>query len=345
MELTNKEDMRRFYENEMRIRWEYEDPPPPRPCRYRDRALCSGPARPWVYNLAGFHKKVLAGKADAGWRQIDGARAPLLVLDVARQLSFLFDPRYSREAVEGLAGERARKRRVAGALARSDRFLALVDAYLIGNAAGHERYRRRAEKRDKGYFAAMLEDLEELVDTGRVKPLVREDLPQLRRIVAADVDSESGLALLDWMRGKAVDLVAHTAPYWKHVRYEGHRGILREAAAVAQANAADMLVPLLLPPFVAGEGGLRTLETAEYREALLGAVDKVREERAAVAAAQTTFREKALDDLADAVLDESARDRLAASIGKALEPTDPARSWAARLGVGRWVLAAETAGS
>ncbi|MHC4224371.1 MAG: hypothetical protein ACYSUN_10305, partial [Planctomycetota bacterium] len=346
--LRTPDDMRRFYESEMKIRWTYEDDPPSR-IRYRGRVYCSGPAKSYVYNLAAFHKGVLVGKPEAGWREVDGGRAPLLVLDQARQLTFLTDPRYERAAVEALASEQARQERVGELLAKGDRFLALVDAFLIGNTYAHERYRKRAARKEKGYFGAMVEDLEELVKTKRTDPLREEDLANLRQLVALQAGgarpaSEGGLALLDWMRTKSIEIVAHTAPYWKHVRYEGQRGILRQAARLARENASGesaQLVPLLLPPFA----GNKTLSIEEYRDTLTKAMQEVRKERAAIARAQADARRQVIQANGARALDDAAREGVKAAARAGLKPGDEAKSWASRMGVGQWELVAESAGS
>ncbi|MHC4934406.1 MAG: hypothetical protein ACYTGV_19710 [Planctomycetota bacterium] len=348
MVLRTPEDMRRFYESEMKIRWAYEDDPPSR-IRYRECVYCSGPAKAYVYNLGAFHKGVLTGKPEAGWREVDGGRAPLLVLDQARQLAFLTDPRYEPAAVEALGTEPARRARVGEALAKGDRFLALVDAFLIGNTYAHERYRTRASRKEKGYWGAMLEDLEELARTNRVQPLSEADLPQLRQLVAlqgggARPASQDGMALLDWMRAESVEIVAHTAPYWKHVRYERQKGILRQAARLARENASGesaQLVPLLVPPF-AGE---KTMSIEEYRAALATAMDEVRRERASIAQAQADARRRVIQAHGARALDDAAREGVKTAVRNALKPGDEAQSWASRMGVAEWERAAESAGS
>jgi hypothetical protein len=347
MVLKTPEDMRRFYETEMKIAWEYREAPSL--VRFRDRVYCSGPAQPYVHNLLAFHKGVLVGKPEAAWREVDGRRAPLLVLDQARQLAFLTDPRFERAEVAALATEPARRKRVGEAFAKADRFLGLVDAYLIGSTYAHERYRQRGARKDKGYFGAMLEDLEELVKTKHVEPLREEDLPQLRQLVALHAGgarpvSEAGLALLDWMRAKSIEIVAHTAPYWKHVRLEGHRGILRQAARIARENASGKsaeLVPLLVPPFA----GDRTLSIEEYRDALARAMEEVRGERASIARAQTQARRTVVQAHGARALDDAARKGVKAAVRAGLKPGGEAQSWASRMGVGQWELAAESAGS
>jgi hypothetical protein len=162
----------------------------------------------------------------------------------------------------------------------------------------------------------------------------------MRSLVAAarggaTPDRKTGASLLDFMRRKSIDIVASTAPYWKHVRYERQRHILAEAARLARENAGGptaSLVPLLIPPF----DGDRTFTVAEYRDALEKAMTAVRDDRLAIVSAQADQRERIMRAHGAGALDDAARAGIRAAIQKSLQPGARARSWAGRMGVSTW---------
>lgn len=349
MQLKTAEEMRRFYEGEMKIRWEYDETLGAGEARFREHVYCTAPGQAYAYNLAAGCGGRLAGAGAADVQPVDRGWAPLLVLDIARQMSFLTDPRFEPAALAALPSDEERQRCLAEALASSELFLQLVDAHLLGISATP----REPARGTSGYYAAMAKEMEALVGANRARGLTPEDLASVRRLLEIRAKGiappvAETLALLDWMRARSVEIVAQTAPRWQEAYEEGCRAFLREAARVAHINdssAGSAFVPLLVSPFVPLGSSLRPYGVDAYRDALLRAMAESRRLRAALARAQAAARAQSLSQHGGAPLDAAARQAIQSGLAGGLASTRDAEALAALLETSRWDMAAELSGT
>lgn len=372
LRLETTSEMRDFYEKVMRVQWEYatalargalDSQVRVAPTvsvgsqTFRSRAM---PA--WFANHNGYRGGVLVGDGKAVWTDIPREHAAALCMDMARQLGFLTDPRYESTALSGLADDKARKERLGAALARIDHFLRLVDAWIIGDEAGHALYAQRAQGTQSAYYHAVVQDAKKLCAAGGADgtPLKATDMANLEQLVGLvgrrDIWAAPGMSLararelLDWMRSKSIDLVAANAVLWKH-NFEAlasdapadtrQRAIeaMRDAVAIATENLEG--VPLLKPPLVLEQGGISVMDIEPYRKALAQAMARAVQQRGTLVAAQEASRAALLRAGGGGALDDATRKAIGDHIAAGLDTTSPTQQGTNQMEAGLWALYAE----
>ena len=372
LRLENAADMKKFYENAMRVQWEYvtnlalgaldSQVRMAGTIQVGSQAFRSRAVRTWFANHNSYRGGKLLGKSEPVWKNIPREHAAALILDMAHQLGFLTDPRYAKETIQKLPNDETRKERLGTALKRGDRLLRLVDAWIIGDTVGHTSYTERGKTKGKAYYKAIVEDAKKLCTTSNEnwKPLMPADLANLEQLAKLvgkpDVWATPGMSLshaselLEWMRNKSIDLVAASATLWKH-NYEtlatGQAGDTRQRSleairdAVAIATENYQAVPLLMPPLAVKEGRISVMEVEAFRKALIEAMTVGIKERAAVVAAQQASRDALLRAGRGGILDEAARKAIGNQIAAGLSTNAPNKQWINQMEIGLWALHAE----
>lgn len=372
LRLETAADMRRFYEKVMRVQWEYATALARGALdsqvrvagtvtvgsqTFRSRAV---PA--WFANHNGYRGGVLVADGEMLWKDIPREHAAALCMDMARQLGFLTDPRYESTALQKLTNDGARKQRLGAAMARADRFLRLVDAWIIGDEAGHALYAARAAGKQSAYYHAIVQDAKKLCATAgdSWRPLDSADIAKLEQLAGLlgrqDIWAAPGMSLararelLDWMRSKSVDLVAANAALWKDIfkalkpdvpadaRQRALEAI-RDAVTIATENYEG--VPLLKPPLVLEQGRISVMDIDPYRKALKEAMAEAVKVRATLVAAQDASRAALLRAGAGGALDEAARKAIGSHIATGLAASSQTQQRTNQMEAGLWALYAE----
>jgi len=350
--------LRRFYEHEMRVKWEYQDarapaieaPPVPRDTRrieFGGEVFLSAAAADWAQNFERARHKTIHGAADPeSPRTLTRDDAPALALDMARQLGFLNDPQYTADGIAKLTpGEQVA--RLEALRTEMPKFLRLVDAYALGQPDGAALYKSRVE-RGTGYFGALYGHVETL------GAMSGEDLGDLKRIVDMQRRSENAdpwnvvggtgpagvrgmLELRDFMRRKTADMLAATGEIWaeQHTALVGTgtpgeklkaTETLRHAARIALASESGEEIGttcMLVPPLAVGATDVRKIPRDVHRTAILREMDAAFQARQLAAKKLADARRQIEEETKDAEFDEA--------LLKALEERIDALVTAARL--------------
>ena len=143
--LGSPEEMRLFYEGILRVRWEYGD-------GFGDLSVAGGKpiktppsALRWKRNLGAL--RALPGSMEPpAWTPVFPWMGYSLALEMAPRLDFLTDPRLAPATLEALTDADIRDERIRRALAQSVWFVHLVDAWVISDLKGNQRYNTRQER-------------------------------------------------------------------------------------------------------------------------------------------------------------------------------------------------------
>jgi len=372
LRLETAEQMRDFYESVMGVQWEYvtalaqgvlDSQVRVAPTvsvgsqKFRSRAVSA-----WFVNHNSYRGGAIIGSGKAPWKDIPREHAAALCMDMAQQLSFLTDPRYGRTALNRLPDDKARRQQLETALVRVDRFLRLVDAWIIGDETGHALYAQRAHGKQSAYYHAVVQDAKKLCATGRgpAKPLKAADIANLEQLAglvgcrdiwaAPDMSLARGQELMEWMRRKSIDLMAANTVLWKH-NYESlspkapdeirQRALEATRDAVAIATEGFAWIPLLKPPLLLEQGRISVMDVELYRKALTEAMAATIKERAKVVAAQKASRAALLSAASGGPLDEAARKTIGSHIAAGLNATSQTQQRTNQMEAGLWALYAE----
>ena len=371
LRLETAAEMKRFYEKVMRIQWEYvtalavgaldSQVQVAGTIQVGSQTFRSQAVQTWFANHNGYRGGALAGDNEPVWKDIPREHAAALSLDMARQLGFFTDPRYASDTLRKLPDDTARKERLRAALDRTDRFLRLVDAWIVGDEAGHALYAERGKVKGSAYYSAIVEDAKKLCTAGGEawRPFAAADLAtleQLAKLVGRDMWAVQGMTLaraselVEWMRTKSIDLMAANALLWKH-NYEALAAgqpaetrrhaleAIRDAVSIAIENYEA--VPLLLPPLKLEEGRFSVMEAEPFRQALIEAMTVAIKERAAMVAAQQASREALLRAGRGGPLDEVTRKAIGSKIAAGLDASSQSLQSTSQMEIGLWALYAE----
>jgi hypothetical protein len=286
LELKTPEEMKRFYEAELDIRWEYTD-------GHKDGTLYRLSAEQrWLSNRHNRVGRALYQKATAETElgrhvAIDRAEGHSLGAAATMRMTFLTDPQLHREAFAQLSPD-DRRQRVDRVLNHSSDFMQLVDAFVVSHPIGNTLYHRSPDNPSRGHSRRILDHVEGLRRQAAPNetPFTAADVDMLRTVVlltehrnvdvwrvvfggSDDAAVDKAVAVVRWMQDTAPKLLSETSIAWhaaqRHTRTSGTMGE-RARARRSAMELADLLTAstahhpfgpavLLQPPTEAGSDG------------------------------------------------------------------------------------------
>ncbi|MDH3592317.1 MAG: hypothetical protein OER88_10590, partial [Planctomycetota bacterium] len=347
----------------------HDDPPPaggPRPTPVGADTFHSAAGAGWARNFLAYRGAAVYG-GNQGRTMLEREQAHALALDAARHLGFLTDPRFLPDAVTASGGVADQVRRLDAAMGQSEKFLRLVDAYLIGQKEGHELYAVRMDRRAGGYFSAMVGDVDKLARLRALDVLSEADVAKLEKLVALRARgpeawnaiggrNQSGvteaLGLLQWMRDKSADLVASTSQQWtinherlgplgtpgERTRSRASFKTIARIAMEAHMRGGQGEMALLAPPVDVAGTDARPIAFEAHRTRLREAMTRTLEQRAAVAKTQAAAREKIVAGYQGQPLDDELRAKLEKQLADAMRKAEVSVTRKTRQSAREWIL-------